>query len=154
MAMVKCKECNKDVSSSAKTCPNCGIEAPGEQKASTQKPQASISGIQHVLIGVVALFIIIGWIVKSDQSERSEPENGASQTEEDRTPSPEVQRKVAGFITGRGLWCGQVVNFHEEKWDSTVNKKVYYAFCDDGSNAQAYILTFNGKGVLMSVKEK
>lgn len=29
MAMTKCKECKKEVSSSAKTCPHCGIKDPG-----------------------------------------------------------------------------------------------------------------------------
>lgn len=29
MALVKCKECGKEVSASAKTCPHCGISNPG-----------------------------------------------------------------------------------------------------------------------------
>lgn len=29
MAIKKCKECNKEVSSSAKTCPHCGVKKPG-----------------------------------------------------------------------------------------------------------------------------
>ncbi|MCS6258831.1 zinc ribbon domain-containing protein [Shewanella baltica] len=29
MALVKCKECGKEVSKSAKTCPHCGIKDPG-----------------------------------------------------------------------------------------------------------------------------
>jgi hypothetical protein len=29
MALVKCKECGKDVSACAKTCPHCGISRPG-----------------------------------------------------------------------------------------------------------------------------
>ncbi len=36
MALVKCKECGKEVASSAKTCPHCGIKEPGvtaKQKA-------------------------------------------------------------------------------------------------------------------------
>jgi hypothetical protein len=28
MAMAKCRECGKDVSSKAKTCPNCGVKRP------------------------------------------------------------------------------------------------------------------------------
>jgi len=28
MALVKCKECGEQVSSNAKTCPNCGVNAP------------------------------------------------------------------------------------------------------------------------------
>ncbi|ECN0101371.1 hypothetical protein [Kluyvera intermedia] len=29
MAMVKCKECKKEISSKAKTCPHCGVKNPG-----------------------------------------------------------------------------------------------------------------------------
>ena len=29
MAMVKCKECKKEISKSAKKCPNCGVDYPG-----------------------------------------------------------------------------------------------------------------------------
>ncbi|HAT2207796.1 TPA: hydrogenase maturation nickel metallochaperone HypA, partial [Kluyvera intermedia] len=29
MALTKCKECKKEVSTSAKTCPHCGVKDPG-----------------------------------------------------------------------------------------------------------------------------
>ncbi len=49
MAMTKCKECKKEVSSKAKTCPHCGIKNPG-QKASDA-------------IGGLIMLIVIGWII-------------------------------------------------------------------------------------------
>lgn len=33
MALKKCKECGKEVSSKAKKCPNCGNKSPPENKA-------------------------------------------------------------------------------------------------------------------------
>lgn len=30
MALIRCKECGKEVSSSAVTCPHCGVPEPGE----------------------------------------------------------------------------------------------------------------------------
>jgi hypothetical protein len=49
MAMTKCKECKKEVSSKAATCPHCGIKNPG-QKASDA-------------IGGFIMLIVIGWII-------------------------------------------------------------------------------------------
>lgn len=49
MAMTKCKECGTEVSSSAKTCPQCGISNPG------------VTGGQ-MIVGLVAV-VLIGWLV-------------------------------------------------------------------------------------------
>ena len=37
MALVKCKECGKDVSDKAKTCPNCGADIHIQQLSTSQK---------------------------------------------------------------------------------------------------------------------
>lgn len=47
MALVKCKECGKDVSDKAKTCPNCGADIRMQQLSTIQK------------IGYLLLFVII-----------------------------------------------------------------------------------------------
>lgn len=49
MALKKCKECGKDVSSSAKTCPHCGIKNPGVA-AKTK------------VVGILTL-LFMGWLV-------------------------------------------------------------------------------------------
>lgn len=62
MALAKCKECGKEVSTSAKTCPHCGVKNPGVRA-------------KDMIIGVLTL-LLIGWLVtqctsgnESDQSE-------------------------------------------------------------------------------------
>jgi hypothetical protein len=47
MALVKCKECKKEVSDSAKTCPHCGIKNPGVKW-----------NIWHSLFGLAGLIFI------------------------------------------------------------------------------------------------
>ncbi|WP_423359080.1 hypothetical protein [Pseudomonas citronellolis] len=47
MALKKCKECKKDVSSKAKTCPHCGISNPG-------------TSAKDMVAGVL-LLLFIGW---------------------------------------------------------------------------------------------
>ncbi|WP_416777810.1 zinc-ribbon domain-containing protein [Xenorhabdus budapestensis] len=49
MALKKCKECGKEVSTSAKTCPHCGVKDPGV-------------GAKEKLGGFIVLFLIIGGI--------------------------------------------------------------------------------------------
>ena len=47
MALTNCKECNKEISTEAKACPNCGIENPG------------VSDRSNRLVGVVVLMLLI-----------------------------------------------------------------------------------------------
>jgi len=51
MAMKKCKECKHDVSSSAKTCPHCGVANPGRSA-------------KEFVIGLVVLLAIVWVVVK------------------------------------------------------------------------------------------
>ena len=50
MAMSKCKECEKEVSSKAKKCPHCGVDNP------TSKPGDALKGF--ILIFVVILLVV------------------------------------------------------------------------------------------------
>lgn len=49
MAMTTCKECKKEVSDSAKTCPHCGAKKPGERW-------------WHALFGLVIMIAIGTWV--------------------------------------------------------------------------------------------
>ncbi len=48
MALVKCKECKKDVSNKAEVCPHCGVKKPG----------------MNMLVGaaVLVVMVAIGWV--------------------------------------------------------------------------------------------
>jgi hypothetical protein len=49
MALKKCKECGKDVSSSAKTCPYCGVKNPGVTA-------------KTMVLGILTL-LFMGWLI-------------------------------------------------------------------------------------------
>lgn len=49
MALAKCKECEKEVSTSAKTCPHCGVKYPGVTDVSTTS----------IFVGTFAIGIIL-----------------------------------------------------------------------------------------------
>jgi len=56
MAMIKCKECGKEVSSKAESCPNCGVVI---------KEKPTFYGCVTLIVGGI-LIIIIAIIVTSN----------------------------------------------------------------------------------------
>lgn len=71
MAMTKCKECKKDVSSKAKACPHCGVKDPAV-------------GAKEKLMGVLFLVAIVFGISQcssSDDSSSASAEPSLSDTE-------------------------------------------------------------------------
>lgn len=59
MALKPCKECKKEVSSSAKVCPHCGIKDPGV-------------GLKETLLGMAILAVIFGVLFVSCSSSDDE----------------------------------------------------------------------------------
>ncbi|WP_434525086.1 hypothetical protein [Photorhabdus asymbiotica] len=68
MAVIKCKECKKEVSSSAKVCPHCGVKNPG-------------MGPLEILIGLAVLAIICAVIYYLFGSTESNKTNSTVTTE-------------------------------------------------------------------------
>lgn len=66
MALKKCRECGKEVSSQAKTCPNCGINKP-------------VRGISFVAWSIIFLFFYSFYIVAS--APPPDPQKQAKQKE-------------------------------------------------------------------------
>lgn len=81
MALTKCKECGHDVSTSAKTCPNCGA------------PRVKKTGTLLVLFLILVL-VFVGLILLGCAS-RSVERYGNLQTESsDRTKTARVEREL------------------------------------------------------------
>ena len=60
MAIRKCKECGKEVSSTAKTCPHCGISNPGVRL---------VDYIKGFFIGIIVLFFITMFFALNDSDD-------------------------------------------------------------------------------------
>ena len=57
MALIKCKECGADVSTSATACPKCGAPVPSAGKT-------AMSSIRFLWIAVrIAIALVVGWAV-------------------------------------------------------------------------------------------
>ncbi|WP_078000337.1 hypothetical protein [Edwardsiella tarda] len=70
MAITKCKECKKEVSTSAKTCPHCGVTNPGITSTQTF----------FGFIFIIAL-IAIGWyFIGGDSKDSTKPTNSTQKT--------------------------------------------------------------------------
>jgi hypothetical protein len=61
MALRKCKECGKEVSTKAEACPNCG--APIKQKS---KEYGCIASLLMLIGGAVVLLVIVAWLFFPD----------------------------------------------------------------------------------------
>ena len=116
MALVKCRECGKEVSKEAKTCPHCGIKSPF-------KPDISVSeGCAILVIMVVLLGVLLGYCASSDDD--PDPEEVKREAAKkaafvgrlsipvskhfyvhERTPSPEVVNDLIALVKGYGYRC-------------------------------------------------
>lgn len=66
MALIKCKECGKEVSKKAETCPHCGVPL---------KKQATKYGCGTLILLGIVTFILIGVFSSNDTSTTSTPKS-------------------------------------------------------------------------------
>lgn len=76
MAMTKCKECGKDVSTSAITCPHCGVANPGVNAKNTNVAKSvglnkPIGATEVIIAAIVIVFGI--WLMTEFPSTNSNP---------------------------------------------------------------------------------
>jgi hypothetical protein len=86
VALIKCKECGRDVSSKAKTCPNCGVKA----------------GASQVGCGSVLLLLFLGGLLLSALNDPSGSSNNASppETAEQRAVREKQDKAMARATVG------------------------------------------------------
>lgn len=67
MALIKCPECGKEISSLAKTCPNCGYVLPKKEKRQKSKKQKNIIITLIVVCSVIVLLFafLTPWLIDS-----------------------------------------------------------------------------------------
>ena len=67
MALIKCSECEKEMSSNALTCPHCGAPNKDAQKKETQKKSNEVTSIVFSVIGL-CIILFGDYIGMSDLS--------------------------------------------------------------------------------------
>lgn len=91
MALVKCKECNSEVSSLARVCPKCGVRDPGVKW-------------WHKVIGAVLLVLFSAFLVSRCAS-GSDDADSASVSESSATTQSHSVASDSGRIAGLGEQC-------------------------------------------------
>ncbi|MDA1380491.1 zinc ribbon domain-containing protein [Plesiomonas shigelloides subsp. oncorhynchi] len=59
MAMTKCRECGKDVSTEAKVCPHCGVENPGIASAVPAPAKKKDQGLALLVVYLFYFFLVL-----------------------------------------------------------------------------------------------
>lgn len=108
MAIKKCRECGGKVSSSAKTCPHCGVS----------KPYASPSGC-FIFIFAVAFATYFTWF-KDDEPQKPED------TYEKFVDSQQLRDEAQSLIRANGYTCDKINSIHPAAFGGELT-----VFCND-----------------------
>lgn len=93
MALVKCKECKKEVSDNADTCPHCGIKNPGITK------KDSLIGCA----GFIVICLAVGfWLFSDDESDKIEIANKTLANYRQESIS-DRQKIVSNFVSQKKI---------------------------------------------------
>jgi hypothetical protein len=90
MALIKCPECQKEISDSAPSCPSCGYVLKGkvESSAKPEKPKKKRGCLTVVII--ILLFLVVAGIMGNDSKDKS-----ASSSLPNQSPSQPTQASAA-----------------------------------------------------------
>jgi len=84
MALTTCRECKKEVSTSANTCPHCGVKNPGTKTKDTA-------------VGVIGLVVLVGIVYSCSGSDKPKQETTSSATDQLQQP-PVGEKKTADEV--------------------------------------------------------
>lgn len=133
MSLKKCKECNTEISSSAKTCPNCGKE----QRNIIQK---------HPIIFTIIILIIIGRIgtqttINQYNKNKINITSNSNSISADDLLEKEKQVSLGDKITGKD-WEIILESAQFSQKVEPPKKNTYYTYyqVDDSNNTYMYII--------------
>ena len=104
MSMKPCRECKQEISSKAKTCPNCGVKKPHRDKI----------GVGVAIVLAVAALLILGTLISEPESEEDRVvrlEQEAAEAAAKIAEAAEEKRKGFHCLSG---WDGTHTAFKQE----------------------------------------
>lgn len=96
MAMIKCKECKKKISSLATVCPNCGAPVQEEVKEKAKKKKSNTAGGCLVILIVTGL--IIWFAVETNKTPEQQTKDQEARTE--RQVAKLKEQQLPSELTG------------------------------------------------------
>jgi len=101
MALIKCKECGKDISTKAKICPNCGAPVPTKVN-----PTGIIKSLFRIIFGIVAgsLLLMFLFAKLANNNRESDQQTAAPPKQEQKTEQP-TQPKISDAECMKDIQC-------------------------------------------------
>lgn len=102
MALINCKECNKEISSEAQTCPHCGVK---------NAPQINLKAkakTSEIIVGAIIVLAGIGWLLPSNTP--STAESAAASTAEAQPQAQPAAPRAVMTATAQELFDSYEAN--------------------------------------------
>ncbi|CAI2499359.1 hypothetical protein [Serratia ficaria] len=128
MAMTKCKECKKEVSNKAKTCPHCGVKEPA-RNLGKETGQGCLGLV--ILVGV--LFFIFGG---DDDKDKTKPEKTAEVKE---CTAADAQCLFDKYMVDAAIPCRELVeksSKYDFEWTDGIMTPMFSHMRNDASKNQ------------------
>lgn len=124
MALVKCHECGKDVSTQAAACPNCGAPPRPLPQAATKRENKA----KNVVSGIIGIVVIAGFVSMCSTDKKPTPSEPVASAPAKPVCAPdEIQCNGDNGIVAAGVYCKDPVERlakHSVKWtDGTFETK-------------------------------
>lgn len=138
MALAKCRECKKEVSTKAKTCPYCGISNPGV------KPSEMLAGI----VGLAFIGFLAYHFIGGSSDEKSSPDVTPPVAEAPKMSDSDCRKDLSCWAEkslGRAIYpCQKAVEHlanYSVRWvDGTFEMKFdHYRWLDQKAGTVVYI---------------
>ena len=92
MALIKCPECNSDISDQAEKCPKCGYElkTSNEPEKKEKKFKGKVD-YKYIILGL--LIVVVGFYMLNNRQSSSNTESGTQSPTGSTTPTPSSQQQ-------------------------------------------------------------
>lgn len=92
MALIKCPECNSDISDQAEKCPKCGYElkTPNEPEKKEKKFKGKVD-YKYIILGL--LIVVVGFYMLNNRQSSSDTGSNTQSPTESTTPTPSSQQQ-------------------------------------------------------------
>ena len=142
MALINCRECGKEVSNKAESCPHCGIRQ-------VQKKRGFLATMFNGLIIVTVVFtvwnIFLSDLINSPSSKQTTPKQKSPQKKSLKQEIPKKKAKdmvqfylnnidYRASVTATGKPCPNVTHKSWTGKDEASGKRFVSVSCSDGSN--------------------
>jgi hypothetical protein len=147
MAIISCKECGKDISDEAKTCPNCGIT-----------PKKKGIGCGTLIVAVILIMVIAGVFGKNDPLPSGNVRTMAEVTAEKsvanltakgkniKSKHPAWPDDICNTIADRQVYAGMTTEQAQAAWGKPY--KINYTTYSNNREREQWVMHERGSSYL------